>query len=119
MNLAPLLSLALFGAASLTLPATASAQSSPAPGSRVLPVFATQPLLTRTPPRPAGLGGNLPPGLGGPNPSLVRGHGGNGSAALREAAGLLAVCGPGGVLSAQGAEGNRGRSRARALVCPD
>jgi hypothetical protein len=119
MSLLPLSSLALSAALSLALPASASAQSAPAPGSRVLPVFATQPLLTRAPPRPAGLGGNLPPGSGGPNPSLVRGHGGGASAARREAAGLLAVCGPGGVLSAQGAAGNPGRSRARALVCPD
>ena len=69
---------------------------------------------TLTPPRPAGLGGNLTPGHGGPNPSLSR----RASQARDEVMGLVAVCGPGGALSAQNAAGNPGRTRARALVCP-
>ena len=110
------LSAAVFCAALLAVPASASAQSNPGNGNRALPVFGPQPLLQRAPPRPAGLGGNLPPGHGGPTPSAGRGHRGE-SPARHEAAGLLAVCGPGGVLSAEGAAGNRGRTRARALVC--
>ena len=78
----------------------------------------TPPTVTRTltPPRPAGLGGNLPPGHGGPNPGATRR---NASAAHAEAAGLVAVCGPGGALSAQAAAEHPGRARARALVCPN
>ena len=110
------LSATFFCAWLLAVSASASAQSNPGSGNRALPVFGTQPSLQRAPPRPAGLGGNLPPGHGGPNPSDSRGHRA-GSPARHEAAGLLAVCGPGGVLSAEGAAGNRGRTRARSLVC--
>ena len=102
---------------SIALMATASgawAQATRTGTPRTVPSIPDVSNRTLTPPRPAGLGGNLPPGHGGPNPSAARPQTAPG---VLEALGLLRVCGPGGVLSAQGAAANPGRTRARALVC--
>ena len=105
--------LSLAAALLLVAPSSAMAQSSSGNTRTILPM-PTITGRTLTPPRPSGLGGNLPPGHGGPNPSVTR----RASNARDEVRGLLAVCGPGGALSAQEAAGNPGRTRARALVCP-
>src|SRR5688572_11943885 len=104
----------LLGAVLVAASSGVWAQSSRAGTSRTAPPMPDVSRRTLTPPRPAGLGGNLPPGHGGPNPSETR----RASAARAEAVGLVAVCGPGGALSVQAAAGNPGRTRARALVCP-
>lgn len=113
MNASNLSLLSLAAAVLMMLPSGANAQSSSGGARNGFPNPSTV-TRTLTPPRPAGLGGNLPPGRGGPNPSLTR----RASNARSEISGLAAVCGPGGALSAQEAAGNPGRARARALVCP-
>jgi hypothetical protein len=114
MKSASLLSAGLVLLALATAP-LALAQSSDR-GSR--PAFPTLPPQAGAPPRPAGLGGNLPPGFGGPNPGDGRRNHGNGPSDRSELRGLLAVCAPGGALSGDAEHGQVGRNRARALVCP-
>ena len=102
--------------AALLMPSTpASAQSATGSARSHVPTPSSV-TRTLTPPRPAGLGGHLPPGHGGPHPGATRRAT---SSAHGEAVGLAAVCGPGGALSAQAAADNPGRTRARALVCPN
>jgi hypothetical protein len=113
MKLSCLLLSSVIGLLALTVPEGARAQSASGNTRTLLPMPGTVG-RSLVPPRPAGLGGNLPPGRGGPNPSVTR----RASSAREEAMGLLAVCGPGGALSAQNAAANPGRARARALVCP-
>jgi hypothetical protein len=74
-------------------------------GSR--PAFPTLPTQASAPPRPAGLGGNLPPGFGGPNPGAAHRNSGNGAAVggRSELRGLLSACAPGGALSGESEDG--------------
>ena len=93
-------------AVALLVPAIAVAQA--APRNRT-PQF-------REAPRPPGLGDNLPPGHGGPNPSLTRRNGGSASDQLDR---VPRACLPGGALSGEAVHGQQGRARARARVCGD
>ena len=113
--------LALVAAAFLTASTFATAQSTGRllRGGGERPVFPTLPPQAGAPPLPAGLNGNLPPGFGGPLPTPPNGSGaGNPPIPPADAPGLFSVCGPGGALSGEAVQGQVGRSRARALVCP-
>jgi hypothetical protein len=106
----------------VTLPSTGFAQASDPPGQRgdpgnrgSRPPMPNLPPQSNAPPRPRGLGGQLPPGHGGPSPR----EGAGGSDLRDEILGRLRVCAPGGALSGTPENGQQGRSRARALVCGD
>jgi hypothetical protein len=120
MKPASLLPVAFAVLALATAPlAFAQAPDRGSPGDRgSRPAFPTLPPQAAAPPRPAGLGGNLPPGFGGPNPGDGRRGNGDASAGRSELRGLLSACAPGGALSGDAEDGQVGRNRARALVCP-
>lgn len=124
MKHASLLTAAWIAAALLASPTLSSAQTPgrvPRGERPERPEFPTLPPQASAPPQPAGLGGNLPPGFGGPIPTPqtappVMATPPSGPSQGR---GLPSVCGPGGALSGEAAIGQTGRARARALVCPD
>ena len=98
------LTFAALCAAALLAPTLALAQST-APGRAP---------ATREAPRPPGLGGQVPPGHGGPNPSETRRNGGSASDQLDR---VPRPCLPGGALSGEAVNGQFGRNRARTRAC--
>ena len=109
MKASILLSIAFAGVL-LSVPPVAEAQSD---NRNTRGTGTALPFRATTPPRPPGLGTNLPPGHGGPNPGDAH-RNGNARTQLPR---IPRACLPGGALSGDATNGQVGRDRARARVC--